>query len=264
MKRVRRPAVAGIFYPGQAKELEQTVDTYINEAVVENGQHTRAIIAPHAGYVYSGSVAGVAYAFLRRTSPQPDRIILMGPSHRVLVNGLAASSADYFETPLGSLRVDTSSVEEAVCSGFAVIDDEAHEAEHSLEVQLPFIQRAFPQASIVPLLVGRADPEGLAKSLEVLVTDDSTVIVVSSDLSHYHPYDKACQEDSKTSQMIERLDYEALAQTQACGAGPVKGLLYYARQKGLSVKTVCLTNSGDTAGTRDRVVGYGAYVFCAE
>jgi len=261
---IRQPAVAGMFYPADPDELRQMVDGYLQEALARQDNLTeppRAIIAPHAGFIYSGPVAASAYARLIPFRDRIRRVVLLGPSHRVPFRGLATSSATHFQTPLGVIPVDRAAVEELEKRFPQVIRlDEAHAMEHSLEVHLPFLQEALDSFVLVPLVVGDATAREVSEVLESLWGDPHTLFVISSDLSHYHDYETARRLDAATAQAIERLEPEAIGFDQACGRIPVTGLLDLARRHGLHVQTLDLRNSGDTAGPRDQVVGYGAWV----
>ena len=255
---VRQPAVAGFFYPADADELRQMVERYLSEAQTNNPV-PKAIIAPHAGYIYSGPVAATAYASLAPIHDKISRVILLGPAHRVYVRGLALSSATHFATPLGKIGIDQKAVDLISKLPQISISDEAHAQEHSLEVHLPFLQTILDKFLLVPLVVGEALPAQVAEVLELLWGEDETLIVISSDLSHYHDYETARQIDQTTTSAIENLQLEKIGSQQACGCMPMRGLLQIAQDKGLQVKTLDLRNSGDTAGSHDRVVGYGAY-----
>jgi AmmeMemoRadiSam system protein B len=263
MSGIRRPAVAGQFYPGESQRLRAQVEGYLAGAATarqENGgRPPKAIIAPHAGYIYSGPVAGSAYAYLAAAGPAVRRVILLGPAHWAHTPGLAASSAEAFATPLGVVPVDRQAQEQVLALSQVRIADEAHVREHCLEVQLPFLQVIFDDFTLVPLAVGSAGPAEVAEVIEQLWDGDETVVVISSDLSHYHDYRTAVELDKATSKAIEAL--QPLSEGQACGRRAINGLLQLARQRGMVARTVDLRNSGDTAGPRDRVVGYGAYVF---
>jgi MEMO1 family protein len=260
MTSVRNPAVAGLFYPGDPRELHAMVAGFLG-AVQATGTVPKAIIAPHAGYIYSGPVAASVYARIQPARGRITRVVLLGPAHRVGFHGLALSSADCFQTPLGRITVDQEAVKKISGLPQVHVMDTAHAQEHSLEVHLPFLQEALGVFSLVPLVVGDAEPNEVAEVLEALWGGPETLIVISSDLSHYHDYKTAQQLDRATSQAIEQLRLEDIQYDHACGRNPVSGLLQVARQRGLKAKTVDLRNSGDTAGTSDRVVGYGAYVF---
>jgi AmmeMemoRadiSam system protein B len=221
----------------------------------------KAMIAPHAGYIYSGPIAAAAYAPLIRAHAIITRVILLGPAHRVFVRGLATSSATRFETPLGAIDLDRTAIERALALPQVRIMDEAHATEHSLEVQLPFLQEVLDSFRLVPFVVGDASAEEVAEVLDLLWGGDETLIVVSSDLSHYLDYGTARALDAATTEAIEGLNPEAIGYDQACGRHPINGLLALARRRGLQAQTLDLRSSGDTAGPRDHVVGYGAYVF---
>ncbi len=260
MTNVRNPAVAGLFYPDDPRELRAQVSGYLAE-VSANGAVPKAIIAPHAGYIYSGPVAASVYARLKPARGHVTRVVLLGPAHRVGFQGLALSSADYFQTPLGRVAVDRESVDKISRLPQVRVMDAAHAQEHSLEVHLPFLQEVLGEFSLLPLVVGDAEPGEVAEVLDLLWGGPETLIVISSDLSHYHDYQTAQRLDRATSRAIEQLRPEAIDYDSACGRNPVNGLLHVARRLGLKAKTVDLRNSGDTAGSQDRVVGYGAYIF---
>lgn len=259
MINIRQPAVAGQFYPATASRLEKMLTEFLDETAPANVV-PKAIIAPHAGYVYSGPIAASAYAHLRKGKTTIKRVVLLGPAHRVSVQGIAASSADAFATPLGTIPVDKAAVKAITGLPQVQFRDDAHAFEHSLEVHLPFLQRACDEFSIVPLAVGTASTAEVAEVLEKLWGGPETLIVISSDLSHYCDYETAREMDSATSKAIEDLRPEAISREQACGRVSIQGLLEVARRRGLKAMTVDLRNSGDTAGPRNRVVGYGAYV----
>lgn len=246
---VREPAVAGMFYPGQADALRRQIEGFLAEA--EPGPHPKAVIAPHAGYVYSGPVAASVY---KRIDPQSiRRVVLIGPSHRVAFRGLAASSAAAWRTPLGDVPV--LSVE-----GLSVLNA-AHVQEHSLEVQLPFLQIVLNEFTLIPLVAGSASAGDVADALRTLWGGPETLVVISSDLSHYENYESARAMDCAASDAILALDEHGLQTENACGRIPIRGLLQIAKEKGLRPELVDLRNSGDTAGPRDQVVGYGAFAF---
>ena len=255
---IRPAAVAGQFYPANPVELEQMVQSLL-DGVHDIPPPAKAIIAPHAGLVYSGPIAATVYASLLANKERIIRVILLGPSHRVYLKGLALSSADYYETPLGKIEIDQDAYNSVRNLPQVSVTDAAHAQEHSLEVHLPFLQLVLDQFKLVPIVVGETSPEEVAEVLEVLWGDENTQIVISSDLSHFHDYETAQRLDLSTSKAIENLQLEAIGSQQACGCMPVRGLLQLARKKHLHAKTLDLRNSGDTAGTKDRVVGYGAY-----
>lgn len=263
MPSLRKPAVAGLFYPGGAAELSAAVVDFLAEArhSLAPGETTpKALIVPHAGYVYSGSVAASAYARIADAAQTIKRVVLLGPAHRHPFEGLALPGVDGFETPLGIVPVDAEAVERIAHLGQVSILPAAHEGEHSLEVHLPFLQTLLEAFSLVPLAVGRATAAQVAEVLEILWGGDETLIVLSTDLSHYHDYETAKIMDAATSKAIEALDEGKIGYDDACGRVPLAGLLVAARARGLSARTIDLRNSGDTAGPRHQVVGYGAYI----
>ena len=219
----------------------------------------KALIAPHAGYIYSGPIAANAYARLLTGRGTIRRVVLLGPSHRVAFHGLAVSSADGFDTPLGSIPLDKALIQSISRLPQVHFLDQAHAREHSLEVHLPFLQMVLDDFTLLPLVVGDATAQEVGEVLEQVWGGPETVIIVSSDLSHYHDYETAIRMDSATSRAIESLRPEDIDYDHACGRNPINGLLYIARKKGLHAETVDMRNSGDTAGPRDQVVGYGAY-----
>ncbi len=260
MSKIRQPAVAGQFYPGNTTQLRKMVTEFL-ETAVSTDLVPKAIIAPHAGYIYSGPIAATAYAHITRIGPSIKRVILLGPAHRVAVNGLAVSSADGFSTPLGTVPVDKDARELILQLPQVQMRDDVHALEHSLEVHLPFLQAVCDEFSIVPLAIGSATMTEVSEVIKLLWGGAETLIVISSDLSHYYDYETACRMDRAVSTAIENLQPEEIDREQACGRIAIQGLLRVAKEEGLKAHTVDLRNSGDTAGSRDRVVGYGAYIF---
>jgi len=257
----RPAAVAGMFYPASSAELGRQVDEMLAAAAGgERAPAPKALIAPHAGYVYSGPIAASAYAQIRSQRGRIRRVVLLGPVHRVPVRGLALPGAERFATPLGDVAVDAEAVAELRDLPQVIESPQAHADEHSLEVQLPFLQRALGEFSLLPLAVGDASAEEVAEVLDRLWGGDETLIVVSSDLSHYLPYEMARRIDRDTIDHLLSLDIE-LEHERACGATPVNGLLLAARRRQLRAELLDLRNSGDTAGDRRRVVGYAAVAF---
>jgi len=255
---IREAAVAGRFYPRDATTLRADVQSFISEA--EDAQlRPKALIVPHAGYVYSGSVAGSGYRQLCAMTEQIKRVVLIGPAHHVACKGIATSTADAFETPLGRVRVDSDAVAELLKIPCVHSFDAAHEPEHSLEVHLPFLQNLFDDFTIVPLVIGSATIAEAAEVIEHLWDGAETLVVVSTDLSHFHDFTTARKLDAETSRAIEELRYESLSGDRACGFLAVGGLLKVVEKRGLRVRVLDVRNSGDTAGSKDRVVGYGAY-----
>lgn len=265
MSLIRPPAVAGSFYAADPATLARDIQNYLDaadgDAPVSHDHPPKAVIVPHAGYVYSGPVAAYAYARLAALRGIVKRVVLLGPCHRVPVLGLALSSADGFMTPLGNVPLDHRLDETLLTLPQVEVFDATHAMEHSLEVQLPFLQTVLGEFQLLPLVVGDATPAQVAEVLEMVWGGPETLIVISSDLSHYLDYDAAQRLDRQTCHAIETLDGQAIGRAQACGRGPVKGLLEVAQRKGLSVETLDLRNSGDTAGPRHQVVGYGAWAF---
>ena len=258
---IRKAAVAGTFYPNDASELQACLDTLMHQTKADF-KPPKAIIAPHAGYIYSGPVAASVYSCFVGQHLPIHRVVLLGPAHRVGFHGIAASDADFFITPLGKIAVDHDSLQPIVEQGSVKYFDLAHEQEHCLEVQLPFLQQLFNgNFNIIPLLVGDTNSLHVAKVLRALWGGAETLILISSDLSHYHDYETAKQLDQQTTQSIEQLQGEELDYESACGRLPIQGLLQVVKDLGMQCKTLDLRNSGDTAGSRDRVVGYGAYAF---
>ncbi len=261
---VRRPAVAGSFYPADPAALAAEVDELLGNADSGAGaasQRPVALIAPHAGYVYSGPVAASAYARLARCRPPFRKVVLIGPDHYVGFNGLAASSARAFETPLGLVPQDRTLLDKVLALPQVKVLDEAHAQEHSLEVHLPFLQKVLGEFETVALVAGQATPEEVSQVLDVVLDDEQTLLVVSSDLSHYLDYGSAGRTDRATVAAICALEPNEIGDHDACGRVPIRGLMHWARKKGLHAEAVDVRNSGDTAGDKSRVVGYASVVF---
>lgn len=256
---VRAPAVAGLFYPADPHTLAATVERLLAQAP-ERDIVPRALILPHAGYPYSGPVAASGYRLLAPLRGRIDRVLLLGPAHRVPVRGLAAPSAHAFATPLGTVPVDREAIAALRELPQVGVSDLAHAPEHSLEVHLPFLQTVLGDFELVPLVVGDAKADQVAEVIEHLDDGDGTLTIVSSDLSHYLPWAVARSVDADTAQQILSLD-ASIRPEQACGAYPVNGLLVAARARGLTPGLLDLRNSGDTAGDRRAVVGYAAIAF---
>jgi hypothetical protein len=258
---IRPAAVAGRFYPANPAELRRMIEGFLGEVKPSSAPAPKAVIAPHAGYVYSGPIAASAYA---RFSPARDaikRVVLLGPSHYVAFRGLATTSAETWTTPLGAVPVDTHAVQQVTALPQVSVLDEAHAQEHSLEVHLPFLQVVLGEFKIVPLVVGDAEDEEVEQVIETLWGGEEARFVISSDLSHYYNYARARELDSATARAIEQLKPQDIGREQACGRVPIRGLLCAAKTHGLRAMTVDLRNSGDTAGPRSEVVGYGAWAF---
>ncbi|HLP97394.1 MAG TPA: AmmeMemoRadiSam system protein B [Sideroxyarcus sp.] len=262
MPTVRPAAVAGMFYPADPRQLAHEVQTFL-AAARPLPLHPKALIAPHAGYIYSGAIAASAYATLKEIAPRIRRVVLLGPTHRVAVRGLALPDADAFDTPLGRVALDVAAMRDVARLPQVAVSGDAHALEHSLEVQLPFLQAVLADFTLLPLAVGMATPQEVAEVLEAVWGGDETLIVISSDLSHYLPYTVARRTDGQTVDDIIKL-HQPIDHEQACGGTPISGLLIAARKHQLTPHLLDLRNSGDTAGTRDRVVGYAAFAFTEE
>ena len=256
---VREAALLDQFYPADPEILRQEVTGFIAAASPEPIT-PRAAIVPHAGYMFSGPVAGTAYAYLQRMRGRFSRVVILGPSHRVAFRGLALSGARAFRTPLGLVALDQAAIAELCKTPGVQVHDVPHQREHCIEVQLPFLQVALGEFSLVPILVGQAEPEQICPILEKFFSDPQTLIVVSSDLSHFLSYTQAKEIDTFTKNCIEQCTLEELTGDHACGYQPLKGLLLYARQHNLKVSAVHLANSFDTAKASGRVVGYGSFI----
>lgn len=259
MRNIRPPAVAGLFYPADAQSLDSEVRHYLARAKARD-YRPKAIIVPHAGYIYSAPIAASAYRLLQPLQGSITRVVLLGPVHRVWTPGLALPGVDAFATPLGTIPLDQEAM--AAIADLPQVETlpAAHAQEHSLEVQLPFLQEVLGDFRLVPLAVGGATPQEVAEVLERLWGGDETLIVVSSDLSHYLPYPVGQRVDQATAQAILDLRTDLVGE-QACGAHPINGLLLAARRHHLQPHLLDLRSSGDTAGDRERVVGYGAFAF---
>jgi AmmeMemoRadiSam system protein B len=259
---IRAPAVAGLFYPSSAYELQSDVERFmVRRRGAQPSPRPKALIAPHAGYPYSGPVAGSAFTCVRDLHKEVTRVILIGPSHRMAFRGLALSAADAFHTPLGDIPVDH--VGNALLTKYEFVKtiDRAHRDEHCLEVELPFLQCTLDQFSIVPMLAGDTTAHEVATVINELWGGPETLIVISSDLSHYLPYDRAKAMDQRASAAILTMKADELEPEMACGRLPIQGLLIAAKKHGLHAVQLDLRNSGDTAGDRSQVVGYGAWIF---
>jgi MEMO1 family protein len=258
--KIRPAAAAGRFYSADPVELRKVVETFLAETPSTDGSAPKAIIAPHAGYLYSGPIAASAYAQLRSARDVIKRVVILGPSHYVALNGLATSSAEGFATPLGVVPVDVEAIRRIASLPQVTVLDAAHTREHSIEVQLPFLQTVLGAFKLVPLAVGDATDEEIGEVLELLWGGPETRFVISSDLSHYYDSETARRLDQATAKAIEALKPSNIGDEAACGRIPIRGLLGAARRHGLRARALDLRNSGDTAGPRDQVVGYGAFV----
>jgi len=259
---VRRPAVAGLFYPDDPDELRAYIANALNAArsSIDSRATASSYIVPHAGYVYSGQIAAQAYARIQRDASRIRRVVLIGPSHRVFVRGAAVPVHDAFRSPLGEVIIDREIRNELVRSGLALHSDVPHAQEHCLEVQLPFLQAVLGDFTLVPVVVGDANAQDVARIIAACANDASTLILASSDLSHYHPYADAQRIDASTINAILRLDTHLLGD-QACGAVAINGLNQFARDHSMAALEIAHCNSGDTAGDRARVVGYASFAY---
>lgn len=260
MAQIRQPAVAGMFYPADKQLLSDDIQQYLNQAEVKQHTTPKGIVVPHAGYMYSGPIAASAYKQLIPLKEKINRVVLLGPSHRVAFHGLAAPESDFFNTPLGNIPIDHQSIHLISELPQVILSDQAHQEEHSLEVQLPFLQEVLNDFMLIPLVVGDAERHEVAEVINTLWGDEHTLIVISTDLSHYHNYNEAKQLDSATSDAIVNLKADLIGYDDACGRNGLNGMLTVAEDKHLTSELLDLRNSGDTAGDKSRVVGYGAYV----
>jgi AmmeMemoRadiSam system protein B len=262
---IRPPAVAGQFYPADPDRLQADVRRYLNAADAPEDcldpPLVKAVIAPHAGYPYSGPVAASAFVQLACSDIPVKRFVLIGPAHYAPVRGLAVSGATAFDTPLGRVPVDETGRAAVLALPHVLVSDAAHAPEHCLEVELPFLQELFLDFTIVPLLVGATTAGEVAAALDALWGGPETRIVISSDLSHFHDQATARRLDGESAEAIIALRPEELGESSACGRAAIAGLLLAARRRDMAAQLVDLRNSGDTGGPRDSVVGYGAFLF---
>jgi AmmeMemoRadiSam system protein B len=260
--KVRRPAVAGTFYPDDPVDLCATVDRLLaSVTAVETQRPAAAYLVPHAGYRYSGPTAAHVYARLRHHTDQVRRVVVIGPSHRVPLDGVAVTTMHIWRTPLGDLPVDTEAAGRLAAAGHADASDIPHAAEHAIEVQLPFLQRVFEApVSVLPISIGRSTSEEVTSVLDAAV-EPGDVLLCSSDLSHYLPDAVARQQDERTAKAISELDPDRIGNRDACGLFALRGLLGWARQHGYVPERLHLATSADTAGGPERVVGYSAFAF---
>ncbi len=256
--KVRQPAVAGQFYDADAAQLEANILTLLEDNRETAEEAPKVLISPHAGYMYSGAVAARAWGQLLDQAAAPSRVVLFGPAHRVALEGMALSAAEAFRTPLGDLALDREGIAQAArLPGFS-ISEEAHRLEHSLEVQLPFLQVLAPGASLVPVVVGHCEAQLVGDAIDALWGGPETLLVISTDLSHFHSYREALELDRNTCQRLLSRDCRLSGQ-EACGAYALNGLMSSARARELEIKLLGMCNSGDTGADRDRVVGYAAF-----
>jgi len=260
---IREPAVAGMFYPADEQQLRRDVEALLDTAAatpfIPGDCTPKALIVPHAGYIYSGPAAAKAYHLLRPLREVITRVLLLGPAHRVHLQGMAIPAARHFRTPLGTVALDAGALAETATLPGVVIADAAHAEEHCLEVQLPFLQLLLADFTLVPVLVGQCDPERVAGVIDALWGGEETLVLISSDLSHFHSYEEAQRLDQQTGQRILSKS-SSLSGAEACGANAINGLMRARHTEPLAIETVELCNSGDTAGDKSRVVGYGSFV----
>jgi len=254
-----QPNVAGMFYPDDPQELREMIKKFLHQAQAKkNLPLPKAIIAPHAGYIYSGPIAASAYACLAKTSPI-KQVVILAPAHRAYFTGIATLPTDFYATPLGKVAIDQAALKNIATLPGVIVSSAAFAEEHAMEVQLPFLQMLLDNFKLIPLLVGAVTPTQVAIVLEKFWDDEKTLIVVSSDLSHYLDYHAAQLLDNQTKDAILKLDYTKITEDAACGRIAIAGLLMAAAAKNMRATLVDLRNSGDTAGSRDAVVGYGAF-----
>lgn len=259
-KQIRPAAVSGMFYPEDPSELVDHLSRYLHEVSYDMVTIPKVLIVPHAGTVYSGSIAASAYRSLFQNQHVIRKVILLGPAHRVYLKGLGLPTVDQFQTPLGEINLDTKTIQNLVDEFPQVkYSDQAHTDEHSLEVQLPFLQEVLGSFKLIPFVVGDASQKEVADVVHHLWGGDECLIVISTDLSHFHAYDRAVELDKITAQLIESFQGDKLGDQSACGRIPLRGLLQVAREKAMSIRRFDLRNSGDTSGRKDQVVGYGAW-----
>ncbi len=261
---IREPAVSNLFYPGDPEELRYMVNYYIEKAPLYNLK-PEAIVSPHAGYVYSGEVAGVSYKQLMNLDLDKHYdILLVGPSHYVPFNGISFGYYDYWETPLGEVKVNKKRIEELIKENQDIpftLNTLPHSKEHSLEVQVPFLQAILKDFSIIPLVYGQTDFRYVEKIMDSFKNEETDLIVISTDLSHYYPYEVARQIDHYCNLAVERLDLSLLEKCEACGKIGLAAVIDLAKKRGWKGKVLDYKTSGDTAGGKDNVVGYGSYIF---
>jgi AmmeMemoRadiSam system protein B len=254
----RNPAVAGMFYPDNEAQLNASLDQLFDRLELPDTL-PKALIVPHAGYVFSGRVAAHAYQYLKQHSDKIKRVVLLGPSHRCYLQGCAVPSYDCFVTPLGIIPVDSQSCARLRQLGLAEQYDQAHSQEHSLEVQLPFLQRCLGDFELVPITVGQSLPDSVAKVLSLLADLPGTMIIISTDLSHFLSYDQATLLDGKTIERIERRD-DTIKPEDACGCHALNGMLHFSKLRGWQPQLVNKANSGDINHSKKEVVGYASFI----
>lgn len=259
MSIIRPPAVAGSFYPQNPEQLRLQVEQFLANACSEKIDTLKALIVPHAGYLFSGSTAAEAYVLLNHLKKQFNRVVILGPAHRVWLKGMAIPQSDWFATPLGNIELDKVALNKLGKHPQVNYSDQAHQFEHSIEVQLPFIQQTLEKIKLIPIVVGDLETSEVLKAIESFWKDPNTLLIISTDLSHFKNDADARKIDCETSRLIEQYDYQSINPEMACGSTPLKGLLKLAKITSKRIKRLKLTNSGNTNNDKDRVVGYGAY-----
>ncbi|OED47221.1 AmmeMemoRadiSam system protein B [Endozoicomonas sp. (ex Bugula neritina AB1)] len=255
---IRQPAVAGMFYPDSASALNSFITDMLDDSPARD-LSPKVLVVPHAGYIYSGSIAASAYRLLEGMKNTIRRVVLLGPAHRAPLEGMAVPDCDAFSTPLGDIPLDTQAMNNLLQLRQVHKSDIPHNMEHSLEVQCPFLQMSLNDFQLIPIVVGDATPLAVAEVLDSLWGDEETLIIISTDLSHFHNYEEATYRDNLTVKAIEQLSSN-LTGGQACGCHPLNGMMKVAQRRGMEVITLDVRNSGDTAGDKNRVVGYGSFV----
>ncbi len=256
---IRQAAVAGQFYEADKTRLQEHINKLLGVTDDPPDAMPEALIVPHAGFIYSGKTAAQAYRCIQSRRGEIKRIVLLGPAHRVYLDGMALPSVDTFSTPLGDIPLDQESIEQVKTLSGVMLSDEAHRLEHSLEVQLPFLQTVLDDFSLVPIVVGDCSADKVAGLMDKLWGDSNSLMIISSDLSHFHPYNAAKQIDASTCQRILNKSCN-LSGEEACGARVLNGLMRSKHALSLNIELLAACNSGDTAGDKNRVVGYGSFI----
>lgn len=258
---IRPPAVAGTLYDADTQRLLAQVESWLNEGVAKTTPKTpKALVVPHSGYHYSGKTAAAAYRLLEPVYDSIRRVVILGNSHRDTINGFALPGVDVFKTPLGDVKVDPHAVQHLLNEPDVQELPEAHRLEHSIEVQLPFLQTVLEDFVIVPLIVGNNDPKRVAELLKPLWGAEETLIVISTGLSRKRPQSEARSQDAHSAERIRKMKID-FSYPEACGFNALNGFLYLAKEKHLDSKCLALSTSADTNGLKDRVRGFGSFAF---
>lgn len=255
----RKPTVAGLFYPSETDNLSKLITDLLNQKPPVS--FTKMLIVPHAAYQYIGEILAQSYLHLFSRSQQIKTVVLLTPSHHIKFNGIAITSKDCYLTPFGEVIIDSDAMMTLLNFPQVVMFDDAHIKEHSIEIHLPFLQTILPSFSLVPLIIGETNSYNILEILEKLWEQEETLIIASMNLSHYQTYNIAQELDQRTSQAIESLHWQSLQTNQICNIHLISSLLQLAHQKSLTPKTIKVCNSGDLTGIKNRVVGYGAFIF---